>query len=288
MKRIFGLMIAAAGLVLASCSDDAETISGSVVFEDDISSAATADAIFDDIDDITEINDDGFGAKSFDPERERMNNCATITVDREAGEVVIDFGDGCEGRDGRVRAGIIRITHSGEYGQPGHTKVTTFEDFSVDSIAVEGIRTITDISDTALVEKKYSITLVGGKLTFPDGTEVTRDAEKIRRKFFNEEEQTRQATVFGIATGINKDGLQYTHTVDEATPLLFSHACRDISKLAPISGILLIQVEGESDKIIDFGDGTCDNLVTVTQDGMTTEIEIDPRQTRRRHHRNRR
>ena len=277
-------------MVLASCSEDPENM-GSVVFEDDISVAATADALFDDIDDVSEIGVEELQAvamKVLPRDRERIGDCAEVTTDREAGTVVIDFGeDGCVGADGRLRKGIIRITHTGDYGQPGHSKETSFENFEIDSIGVEGTRTVTNISDPSGEDKVSTITLLGGKLSFPDGTELTRDSEKTRTVFYNEEEEVFQATVFGVANGMNKDALQYTHTVDEETPLLFTRACREMRRVAAVSGILLIEVEGESDKIVDFGDGSCDHMVTVTQDGVTTEIEIDPKQTRRRQHRRR-
>ena len=289
MKRQFGLMIIVATVIFASCSEEVDSLEP-VVFEDDVSTAATADALFDDIDDVTEIGMEELEApamKTLPPDRGRIGDCAEVTVDREAGTVVIDFGDGCIGSDGRLRKGIIRITHSGEFGQFGHIRVTTFEDFEIDSIGVEGTRTVENITPEENTERVISITLVDGKLSFPDGTSITREAEKIRTTAYNVNDNAFQSTVYGQARGVNRDALQYTHTVDAETPLLFTRACREMRRVAAVSGILLIEVEGESDKTVDFGDGTCDNLVTVTQDGVTTEIEIDPKQTRRRHHRRR-
>lgn len=290
MRRLFGIILGmgVAAMTLVSCSED-NPQAVSAVFEEDINSAATADVIFEDVDDVADYGSDYLdsqGLKMGNPDRH--SDCAEVSREELDGVVtiVIDFGDeGCEGKDGRFRMGKILMTVTGEKGQPGHTRTMTFDDFSVDSIGVEGLRTVTNISETES-EKKYSITMVGGKLTFPDETEMTRESDRVRTVYYNEELEVFEATVYGTTDGINKDVLTYHHEVDMATPLLYTRACREISRVAPVSGILLIQVESESDKTIDFGDGNCDNIVTVTQDGVSEEIEIDPKQRRRRRFRN--
>ncbi|MFY0625949.1 MAG: hypothetical protein JXR07_06635 [Reichenbachiella sp.] len=291
MKKLFGIYIgiAAAIAALVSCSEE-NPIADVAIFEDDISSAATIDVLFEDIDDAIDYSVEQSGTAAMKTAMQggpgRYSDCATITLDETTNTKTVDFGEeGCEGRDGRIRKGKIHFVHTGERGLPGDTKVITFEGFSVDTIGIEGVRTIINSSEAESSTKILSITLVGGKITFPDETFVTRDEEKTKTKFFDETSSLIEKTVYGTATGVNKDGLTYTHSIDESTPKLYTTACRELSKVAAVSGVQLIQVEGESDKTIDFGDGTCDNIVTVTQDGVSTEVEIDPRQRRRRHQR---
>jgi hypothetical protein len=53
-----------------------------------------------------------------------------------------------------------------------------------------------------------------------------------------------------------------------------------IKTLAPsctthfIKGVELIQKSGEADKTIDYGNGTCDDIATETQNGVTTTIHL--------------
>ena len=41
------------------------------------------------------------------------------------------------------------------------------------------------------------------------------------------------------------------------------------------------QYEGEPDKIVDYGDGTCDNLATVSQGDLVEEIEVNAKKRRK-------
>ena len=299
MKRWIGIMVMASAVGFYSCTDEgsgivedgvsfSETVA--LVIEDDANSSATIDAVFEDVDELADFEGSSISGRqdgpSDDPKGHEM--CAVVTYDEATMTKTIDFGEGCTGRDGRVRKGKIIFTKTGEKGEVGEKRTMTFEGFEIDSIQIEGTRSLENISDTTTDDRTIAITLVGGKVTFPDGTVVTRESSRTRVTSFDEEGIKTQAVVFGSSEGTNKDGLAYTHSVGEATPLLFTSACREEKVIAPVSGIKLIQVEGESDKTIDFGDGTCDLIATVTQDGISEDIEIDPKERRRKHPRPRR
>lgn len=296
MKKILGILISTAAFTFYSCSDDVEHTSesdGIDIAIEDASLEATSSELMEEIDEAVDyatysfsetggkiLGGFGFGGK-------RFGDCVTVTEDDATGTKTIDFGDeGCEGRDGRVRKGKIIITHEGDRDVPGFKRTVTLENFSVDTIGVEGVRVLTYVSGTD-TEKEYNTTLTGGQLTFPDGTAATRESTRTRIASFDEEGEKTQVERYGLASGINREGLTYNNEVDETTPILTLSTCREEGTFAPVSGILSINVEGESEKIIDFGDGTCDNLVIVTQDGVSEEVEIDPKQRRKRRFRRR-
>ncbi|MEP2024086.1 MAG: hypothetical protein ABJH98_10750 [Reichenbachiella sp.] len=296
MKKLFGIVISTAALFFYSCSDDVESTDDSTAIEiaiEDASLETTSSELMEEIDEAADfatnsfessggklLNSIGFGGR-------RFGDCVTITEDEATNTKTIDFGEeGCEGRDGRVRKGKIIIVHEGERDTPGFKRTITLEDFSVDSIEVEGTRVLTYVSGTD-TEKEYNATLTGGKLTFPDGTEATRESTRTRIASFDEEGEKTQVERFGSAMGINREALAYDNSVDETTPILTLSDCREVGTFAPVSGILSINIEGESEKIVDFGDGTCDHLVTITQDGVSEEVEIDPKQRRKRRFRRR-
>lgn len=289
MKNLFGIFIAATVFVFSSCSEDSElmdvALESSIATIDDVSFEATASAIFEDVD---EASDFGMDFEVFSSGRssgskcggKKFGDCAVVTEDETTGTKTIDFGEGCEGRDGRVRIGQIVITYTGEKDVAGYIRTSTLVDFSIDTIQVEGVRTAFFVSSTD-TENVYTRTLVGGKMTFPDGLVATRESSNTRIASFDAEGEKIGSIKFGSSTGLSKEGLAYSTVIEESNPVTFTSACREESVFAPVSGIITKSVEGESVKTIDFGDGTCDNLATVTQDGVSEEIEIDGKQRRK-------
>jgi len=145
----------------------------------------------------------------------------------------------------------------------------------VDSIQVEGVitHTILDIDEEGF--KTTSITLEGGKLTFPDGTFATRDSEKIRYRYRGETIEDSYATVDGWANGANVEGIDYSMNIDET--LWFQGGCFEHGKgFIPVKGIKTI-TKGEDVIVLDYGDGECDNLVTATVNGETKVYELTGR-----------
>lgn len=284
MKRLFGILFVAT--VLVACNDD-ENVNAAL----DIDSAdleATSEAVFDDIDNNTDAALDfdilgsgrGFGRGLFG------FDCAEVTKDEGAGTIVIDFGDGCEGRNGRVKKGKILISYSGSRFEPGSFKSVTFENFFIDSLQIEGTKTTTNVSASSDSNPTYLSTLVGGKMTFADGSFMTRETEHTKTKVVDFSDTTLiESQRYGTASGVNLEGAAYSHVIDESAPVTVKKACSEERVFAPVSGIITINVEGESEKVVDFGDGTCDNLVTITQDGVSETKEVNPKRKRRKQRR---
>lgn len=282
MKRIFGIAIACATTLMFACTND-ENITATEIGLEDVEIESTAESLFDDIDNTA---DEALSLSSIAGGRvgpgKNIPDCAVVTHDEANGTITIDFGDGCEGRNGVVKKGVIAITYSGDRGTPGSFKTVTFQDFYVDSLHIEGTRSWQNISESEESNPTYSITLTGGKITFADGTFMTRETSHVKTMFLNEEDNSlNESTLSGSASGTNLEGLAYSHVIDAVTPLLFKSACKEDRVFAPVSGILVINVEGESEKVVDFGDGTCDNLATVTQDGVSEEKEINAKRKRK-------
>jgi hypothetical protein len=54
----------------------------------------------------------------------------------------------------------------------------------------------------------------------------------------------------------------------------YKRACWATRIFIPVEGTKLIKREGYPDTLVDYGDGTCDALVTVTVDGISREINL--------------
>ncbi|MEQ9302521.1 MAG: hypothetical protein RJQ14_01295, partial [Marinoscillum sp.] len=176
---------------------------------------------------------------------------------------------------GTLRSGIIRIAYNELRNVPGAYRILTFENFFVDSIGVEGTRTLTNTSEEAdSLSRAFEVTLEDGKLTFPDETTITRDATHERTSYITEDRTDAYSTLTGEASGTLRDESDYSVTIIEE--LVFKIGCRADRIVIPVSGVKEI-IAGDNQIIIDYGDGTCDNLVDITVNGETTTREIEPR-----------
>lgn len=238
----------------------------------DATTEALASANFEDIDETTDQAMERF----FGSANGRLNfnklDCAVVTRDSVNQVIIVDFGDGCEDRKGTIRSGMIIVSYTGVRNEPGASREVTFENFFIDSVQVEGTRTVTNTSDTANANViVHEATLIGGKLTFADGTTLTREAAHTRTKYRGETSEENYVTLIGNASGELQDDTPYT--MDIVTEILITGAC---NIKVPISGIKEF-VAGENSLSIDFGDGTCDNLADVTLNGETRTIELKER-----------
>ncbi len=240
-------------------------------------SEAAADEVFEDIDALAD--DNVFQVISNGRTLEEIESCRSVerVTDETTGvtTVTIDFGESCKDLRGRVRSGKVIIAYSLKRFEIGATRSIMFENFYVDSIKVEGTRTHTNKteSENATVSV-WEVALEGGKLTFPDESFITRDANKTRS--FDREAKT--ITKTGNASGITREGLNYSMEI--TTPIVFSKDCRLNGRFVPTIGTKVnTQGEGEDQSIvtINYGDGSCDNLMTIDDNGVIEEIEIEPK-----------
>jgi hypothetical protein len=282
MKRIFGILIAFSTIFMIACTEDNELAGTDSIYLDDIDFAATSEAALDDVDDMTE---ESLSLSAYDagrhsgPKRRNLPDCAVVTKDEEAQTIVIDFGNECIGHKGRVKSGKILLSWVGEKGIAGFTKTVTFEDYIVDGVLIEGTRTSLNVTGNEANPKTRTSTLVGGKMTFEDGSTATREASHTLTVTETDDDKIKAR--FGTSSGINMDGLAYAKVIEEANPVTFKQSCKEDRIFSPVSGIVTISIEGEADKIVDYGDGTCDNLATVTQGDLVEEIEVNAKKRRR-------
>lgn len=207
-------------------------------------------------------------------EQDNRFDCAVITLKENSGvySLTIDFGNGCIGPDDRVRKGIITVNHNGKIWEYDATISVEFTDFFIDDLNIEGKRSIINRT-TSLQYIKHQITLENGKITWPDGTFLTRSADKMRSWVRGSEGfEDDVVTVEGNANGTNRLGKSYTMNITE--PLVFKKDCRVDKIFIPVSGIKLIETDSKS-ITIDFGNGECDKTVTVTAGGSGKDIEIN-------------
>ncbi|NQZ77451.1 MAG: hypothetical protein HRT61_15320 [Ekhidna sp.] len=273
MKKLIFVSAAILGILFTSCSEDQETPS-TLVETLDIDSEATFDSNYEDVDQIAEasLNTVDQNARG---DRDEIIACANVTHDRENKSIVIDYGEGCVGPGGRTRAGIIRVSYSDHRLVPGAFRTTTFEGFSLDGVLMEGTRTVENISESLEDDLTFSISLTGGRMTFEDGTSSTRESQRTRTWIRASNPLDDQRIVTGFANGNERDGTAYS--VEITSSIVYKRACWASRVFIPVSGVKQY-TSGDDVAVVDYGDGTCDNEVSISINGGEPIIkEIQPR-----------
>lgn len=203
----------------------------------------------------------------------RVQRCFTITVDTTINTtfpitVTVDFKDGCIGQDGKTRKGKIITVYSGRIRIPGNKATTTFLNYYVDSINVQGTHILTNVSREGV--PAFNRQVVNGKLTWNSGRWVRWNA--VRTIAMINGAQTiadRKDDVFritGEGKGENSRGKTWTHEITEG--LIKRTMCRWIS-----SGVIRFRHNAAVGSL-NYGDGACDNKAILTVNGRSKEIAL--------------
>ncbi len=279
MKKLLFIPAFVSLFLFSSCSEDSEDtgISDALLEQLDTDAEAALESNYEDVEMISEA-----GLASLDQggrvERDTILNCAAVDHDQENKTVTIDYGDECTIRGGRVLSGKIIIVYSERKLMPGASRTVTLENFFIDGVQVEGTRTWTNIAESLEDNPTFNITLAGGKLTFEDGTAATRDADHTKEWMRADNPLNDEFHVNGSALGSTREGIRYEVEILET--LVYKRACRAQRVFIPVSGIKQI-THGEDVAVIDFGNGDCDNEVTITLNGETFTKTIEPKGKRK-------
>lgn len=278
-------------LFLASCQDRLDFTDSD---SENVENEAATDSYFEDTDDMSALSvasETGAstggrleaGRMGIKPNDARFS-CATVTFEFAAdnsqatphGYITIDFGDGCTDVRGNIRKGIIRVEFKGRRFLPGSSIVTTLDDYEINGVRLEGVRTVTNISGSTEDNPKFNIVLTGGKATWTSttGTEetATREVNRTREWVRATNPANDQWIVTGTAGGVNRNGRVYEMSITK--PMVYKRECA-------LSERVFIAVEGTKELVvdgkkieIDYGTGTCDRLVTITINGVSKEVRV--------------
>lgn len=279
MRKSTALLVLIGLFFAVACNSEFESQSPEVAVDvAELDTESIAEVDFEEVDDITSnimgVAEGSMGGRIADGGGDDRCHCAEITHDKEAQTITIDFGEGCEGPGGVVRKGIIFITYDGRRFLPGSHWTVTFREYFVNDKQIEGLRTVTNISESLEANPAFHITLEGGKITWPDGTFATREVDKVRvwirdnNPLFDEY----HILMGSVTSGTNKNAINYNTEV--LTDLVYKKFCRGERRLKiPVQGTKQIVV-GERECVVDFGDGECDTIVEVTCGGETKTYDI--------------
>ena len=279
VKRTSLFIVSALALAI-SCSEEERITStdAQAVSEESIS-----DAYFEDVDGMSAefiANSSGNALGGRLPSSGRVEeddriSCAEISFSPNststAGVITVDFGEGCTIR-GNKRSGKIILTYSnGPRGSIGFKVVTTFDNYKINDVQLQGTRTVTRIAASADANIKHSIVLENGRAIWPEnGGEVTRTSDFTREwvRDVNDE----RVVLDGVADGTNRRGKDYAMEI--TSELVFRRACilSDDIYMA-VEGTKVFTVDGKTISV-DYGDGTCDRSIRLTVNGVTRDVTV--------------
>lgn len=266
-----------------SCNSDDKTNdeTAKTISNDEIITNSKIDAS---IEDVTNIAEDQFTAQQNSTNKPSgtiknfLPSCAVITtiLTNNTWTTTVDFGvEGCTLENGNSVKGKMIITFSNDFTAPTQTISYTFEGFYHNGKKLQGNKSIVRTrKSTALLLAQHPVTTaaIDMTITFDDGSVYIRKGSLTKEMiagydtWFNWEDNVFVVTGSGSTTFPNGD----TFSAEITTPLEFKASCK--TSIA-VKGILSITKNGAT-AVIDYGNGDCNTLVTVTKDGVTEEIDL--------------
>jgi len=264
------LSMALAGLVITSCSKTEPIDTKATDAADDV---VLTEALYDDAFASLEIAT--VFARGWEKSASILDSCPLITINSPGEDffprnIVIDYGTGCTGLFNVERSGKILITLSGPRGTSGTERVLTFDDYYVNGAKIEGTFTIENMGFNNAQNAVFSVSLEGGKITFPDSRTITREFERQREDIAGYGTGTPwddKCLITGISAGTNLDGKSYSLAI--LNPLEWHATCRFL-----VSGTVGLEVDGIEPFELDYGTGECDEVATLSRGDETKEITL--------------
>lgn len=206
------------------------------------------------------------------PIQESKADCnVIITLDTTGTNktITIDWGtSNCTCNDGKSRRGKLVSTFTGSYFAQGTVITHTPVDYYVNDNKVEGTKTVTNMGPNSSGQIYYNVD-VDGIVTMSTGEVINYTSSRVRTftngyttpSIFLDDEYA--ITLTSNATVSNGDSYE-AHTTEA---LKVKVGCGYIK-----SGVLSITPSGKPERVIDYGDGTCDATFTITVNGRTYTI----------------
>lgn len=204
-----------------------------------------------------------------------LSSCATVSNDMSVTPHVltIDFGNvNCKCADDKNRRGKILVSYTGQYRDSGSTYTVSFNNYFVNDFKVSGNKTVVNSGRNNSGNLSFSIN-VNGIITNTSGQELIWNS--VRTREWTAGESTSgilgwlddEYKISGSASGVSFEGTPYTVSI--SNPLLVALNCRWIKQ-----GVLVFTPGNLPARVLDYGNGNCDNDATVTVSGYVFNIKL--------------
>lgn len=272
-KSILTMCVVAFAIV--ACERDERFSQGTDEEEEQtLESASTSEEASDDVLEVVAQTETQMAATG----GRRNSACGVVTKDVENKIVTIDFGDGCVGPYGRERSGKIIVAYSGVVGDSLANRVITFENYFVNNKGVTGTIELRDIEINDAGNLQSTKKLIDLKVSFPNGEYVVFNGARTRELvsgYADNDPSNNVYRITGTVSGQSTTGRSFTHEI--TTPIVANWACAAEGNFARVSGVVEMTALGgyvARKRIVNYGDGECDNIITITTSRRTFEVVV--------------
>ncbi len=169
-----------------------------------------------------------------------------------------------------VRGKII-IVKTGPHYRVNTKRTVTFENYHFNDSSIEGTK---EYENKGKNDKGNFVFawIVEIKVTTPEEKWINRVVNKQREKIAGADTRSiwdDELIITGSSSGSNSNGYTYNRTISSENPILRKRVCR-----FPVQGTVSI-VNSKRTFTLDYGDGECDALATITdEDGNVKNIVL--------------
>jgi len=272
------IAVAAIGLFISSCKKEDQatntpTVPKATTTQSAVKSAsdnATAESTFGGI-----FKQADKAARNTSNLKDINTGCPTITINPISSypmTITIDFGTSCTCDDGKIRSGKIIGVLTAPYIDSASVLTVTLDSYheivNGTDYAVQGTETITNMGKNSNGHPIFDVLTSNGLITSVNGSiswTSHRQNEWIQgyNTWFDVFDDIYLVT--GTADGTNSNG--ETFQINITSPLRVEMTCSYIE-----SGTLEITTQANPPIVVDYGNGTCDNIATATCYGYTFTI----------------
>lgn len=276
-KLMLGSLLISGAAFFSACQKDAVT---GDFFSEDITSAKNEafvdneSAIIDDIAKIVSYDNLSGVRGIFD----QLPACATVTYDTvlTPKTVTVDFGSTpcLSDWDNKYRTGVITISWTGSMTEVGTVKTLATLNYYVgttmDSLnKFDYVKTITNMGLNANGKVHFAIVVPSATITLVDGSTISWMANRDREWIQGIGTPDPNDDAFLITGGSSgTDQLGQPFTVEITTPLL-KDACPWV-----VSGVKEITHGTGLTRVMDYGNGDCDNVAVIEVNGNEKVIHL--------------
>ncbi len=261
---LFLISITLLGLVVTSCQKNADTATEESIASDN----ATAEANFSDEANIVDVAaiENGLGKTN--------GTCPAVTVDtlNTPHVLTLDFGTtNCTSADGKLRRGKIIVTWTGKYRVAGTVITHSYLNFYQNDNKIEGTKTVTNLGINAAGHYHFSVVIANAKITKSNGKIITWASTRNREWIQGANTPAVADDIYlitGSGSGNDANGNAFTMVITKG--ITIDHSC----KYHLVSGTVEITPSGKLTRVIDYGNGTCDDDATLTVGKKTVAFKI--------------
>lgn len=278
-KNTFKILVSIVGLgfLLAACQGASDSLDMSLVAKQittaDIEKESEINNLSDDVFTMvgeTYSNIEFANKSEMDNGNHYMPDCAVVTkvVTNTTKDVTIDFGSACVLKNGNTLSGKIIMHYINDKTALTKSIDVSFDNFYNNQRKIEGthhvLRAFSNLNGNPQITNTENITV-----TWPDGTMASKSGTKIHELIEGFNTMAWGDDVFSItgnSTFTRKNGSVHTATI--TTPLRRELSCRFI-----VSGVVSFDKDGQI-ALLNYGDGTCDDIGTLTKNGVDEIIHL--------------